>query len=78
MLNDRLIAYGFLDAHADRYIRRFTLVETRVIEVKGSFPRLTPGNVPLGVIEATYQIDLEKVAGQNIPAADALKKLGAI
>ncbi|MFN7042531.1 MAG: PD-(D/E)XK motif protein [Acidovorax temperans] len=78
LLNDRLIAYGYLDAHADRYIRRFTLVETRVIEVKGSFPRLTPGNVPLGVIEATYQIDLEKVAGQNIPAADALKKLGAI
>lgn len=78
LLNDRLIAYGYLDTHADRYTRRFTLIETRVIEVKGSFPRLTPGNVPLGVMEATYQIELEKVAGQNIPAADVLKKLGAI
>ena len=78
LLNERLIASGYLDAQADRYIRRFTLIETRVVEVKDSFPRLTPGNVPLGVIEATYQIDLDKAAGQNIPAADALKKLGAI
>lgn len=78
LLNERLIASGYLDAHADRYIRRFTVIETRVVEVTNRFPRLTPGNVPLGVIEATYQIDLDKVEGQNIPAADALKKLGAI
>lgn len=78
LLNERLIAFGYLDAHADRYIRRFSLIETRVVEVKESFPRLTPGNVPLGVQEASYQIDLDKAAGHNIPAADALKKLGAI
>jgi hypothetical protein len=78
LLNERLIASGYLDAHVDRYIRRFTLIETRFVEVKDIFPRLTPGNVPLGVIEATYQIDLDKAEGPNILAADALKKLGAI
>lgn len=78
LLNERLIAFGYLDAQADSYIRRFTLIETRVVEVKNSFPRLIPGNVPLGVMEATYQIDLDKAAGENIPATDALKKLGAI
>lgn len=78
LLSERLIAAGYFKAHADRYIRRFTLIDTRVLEVKDGFPRLTPGSVPLGVTKATYEIDLDKTAGPSIPAADALKKLGAI
>ena len=78
LLNERLIAAGYFDAHTDRYIRRFTLADTRVVEVKEGFPRLTPGSVPLGVTKATYEIDLDKAAGPSIPTADALKKLGAI
>ncbi len=78
LLSERLIAAGYFDAHADRYIRRFTLVDTRFVEVKDGFPRLTPGSVPLGVTKATYEIDLDKAAGPSIQTADALKKLGAI
>ncbi|HEY4081903.1 MAG TPA: PD-(D/E)XK motif protein [Burkholderiaceae bacterium] len=78
LLSERLLAAGYFDAHADRYIRRFTLADTRVVEVKDGFPRLTPGSVPLGVMKATYEIDLDKAPGPSIPAADALKKLGAI
>lgn len=78
LLSERLIAAGYVDAHADHYVRRFALVDTRVVEVKDGFPRLTPGGVPLGVTRATYEIDLDKAEGQSIPAADALKKLGAI
>lgn len=78
LFSERLIAAGYFDAHADRYIRRFTLVDTRVVEVKEGFPRLTPGSVPLGVTKATYEIDLDKAGGPSIPAVDALKKLGAI
>jgi hypothetical protein len=78
LLSERLIAAGYFDAHADRYFRRFTLVDTRVVEVKEGFPRLTPGSVPLGITKATYEIDLEKAAGPSIPAAEALKKLGAL
>lgn len=78
LLSERLIAAGYFDAHTDRYIRRFTLADTRMVEVKEGFPRLTPGSVPLGVMKATYEIDLDKAAGPSIPAADALKKLGAI
>lgn len=78
LLSERLIAASYFDAHADRYIRRFTLAETLVLEVKDSFPRLTPGSVPLGITKAAYEIDLEKAAGPSILAADALKKLGAI
>lgn len=78
LLSERLIAVGYFDAHADRYIRRFTLADIRVVEVKDSFPRLTPGSVLLGVMKATYEIDLDKTAGPSIPVAGALKKLGAI
>jgi hypothetical protein len=78
LLGERLIAAGYFDAHAERYVRRFTIADTRVVEVKEGFPRLTPGRVPLGVTRATYEIDLDKAAEPNIPAADALKKLGAI
>lgn len=78
LLSERLIAAGYFDSHADRYIRRFTLADIKVVEVNGDFPRLTPGNVPLGVTKVAYEIDLDKVAGASIPTADALKKLGAI
>lgn len=78
LLSERLIAAGYFEAHADRYVRRFTLADTRVVEVKDGFPRLTPGSVPLGVTGATYEIDLDKAAGPSIPAAEALKKLGVI
>lgn len=78
LLDERLIAAGYFDAHADRYVRRFALVDTRVVEVKAGFPRLTPGSVPLGVTRAIYEIDLDKAVGPSIPVADALKKLGAI
>ncbi|MEI8266293.1 MAG: PD-(D/E)XK motif protein [Betaproteobacteria bacterium] len=78
LLSERLIAAGYFDAHAERYVRRFALADTRVVEVKEGFPRLTPGSVPLGVTSATYEIDLDKAAGPSMPAAAALKKLGVI
>lgn len=78
LLSERLIAAGYFDAHADRYIRRFMLADIRIVEVKDDFPRLTLGSVPPGVTKATYEIDLDKAAGPNISTADALKKLGVI
>lgn len=78
LLSERLIAIGYFDAHADSYVRRFMLADTRVVEVKDGFPRLTLGSVPLGIAKAAYEIDLDKVAGPSIPTVDALKKLGVI
>lgn len=78
LLSERLIAAGYFDAHADRYHRRFTLYDIRVVEVKDCFPRLTLGNVPLGIMKATYEIDLDKAWGPSISVADTVKKLGVI
>jgi hypothetical protein len=49
VFGDRLLAAGFQDHHADRYVRRFTLEATRILEVAEGFPRLIPGVVPEGI-----------------------------
>jgi hypothetical protein len=78
LLSERLLAAGYFDIHADRYARRFDLASLRIIEVGEGFPRLTIGNVPVGVRRAMYEIDLDKVPGENFATETALKKLGAI
>ena len=62
-----------------RVLYRFRAQDWRFyFEVKDGFPRLTSGSVPMGVIKATYEIDLDKAAGPSVSTADALKKLRAI
>jgi len=77
-LNDRLVAAGYFDSHADRYPRRFSLTGTLVIEVSDAFPRLTIGRVAFGITRAAYDIDLDKVIGYRVDLATALKKMRAI
>ncbi|WP_242428394.1 PD-(D/E)XK motif protein [Janthinobacterium lividum] len=78
LFTERLLAAGYIDAHSERYPRRFEQAETRIIEVTSDFPRLTLGYVPAGIIKAMYEIDLEKVPGENVGTERALRKLGAI
>lgn len=75
VFRDRLFKAGYLDLHAEEYIRRFLLVEIRVVEVKLGFPRLTRGSVPLGVTNASYEIDLD-VSGAGLALQDVLKTIG--
>lgn len=78
LLTDRLLAAGYFDAHVDRYARRFELAATRIVQVSDGFPRLTAGLVPLGILKAMYEIDLDKVSGESTRCECALKKLGVI
>ena len=78
LLTERLLAAGYIDLHADSYPRRFDQAGTRIVEVGNDFPRLTSGKVPAGIMRAMYEIDLDKVPGENVGIEGALKKLGAI
>lgn len=78
LLTERLIAAGYIDAHSDRYTRRFELAGTRIVEVINNFPRLTSGNVPAGIMKVMYEIDLDKVSSENVALNEALRKMGAI
>lgn len=78
LLAERLIAAGYLDAHAGQYVRRFELTDSRFLRVAGDFPRLIPCSVPQGITRVSYDIDLEKVQGPACALSDALVELKAL
>jgi hypothetical protein len=78
LLVERLLAAGYRDEHAPRYARRFQVVGTRVLRIDPSFPRLTRGTVPRGIVRAKYDVDLDLVEGESVALGKALNELGAI
>lgn len=74
--NSRLLHAGLLDAHADKYTRRFVLVSTRLLPVAEGFPRLTPANVALPIRQARYELDLDLLSITPVELADALLQIG--
>lgn len=71
-----LLEAGYFEGHAPQYTRRFELVELRVCEVTGSFPRLTLGNVPIGVTAVSYTIDIDRHTKVSLSLDEVLVKLG--
>jgi hypothetical protein len=72
--NDKLITAGYLDAHVDRYREsRFFLRELDFYEVRDDFPRVRPGDFPVGVVEISYKIDVAAILPFKIeqPAVEA-------
>jgi hypothetical protein len=78
LLEERLLAAGYRDVQAERYFRRFVVVECRTIEVGMEFPRLTAGTVPSGLVWATYEVNLDAAPGVRGDVATALKSMGAM
>jgi hypothetical protein len=78
LLEERLLAAGYRDVQAGRYVRRFAVAECRTIEVGTDFPRLTSGTVPSGVVWATYEVNLDAAPGVRGVVATALKSMGAV
>lgn len=75
---DRVLAAGYMPAHAPQYHRRFSLRDIAILEIGKNFPRLMHGNVTPGVISARYEINLEPLLSQDIGLTTALKKLEMI
>ena len=78
LLGERLLAAGYFTQHSDRYPRRFVLNEIRVVEVVDGFPRLIQGAIPPGILDARYDIDLDRAPGERITIGQALKRMGAV
>lgn len=78
LLEDRLLGARYLDAHAASYTRRFDLCSIKAVEVAAGFPRLTSGNVPNGILRATYDVDIGDLVNAGADIAGPLKRLGAI
>lgn len=78
LIEERLLAAGYRDDHAERYSRRFMVSECGAILVDEGFPRLTAGKVPSGVVWAAYEVNLDAVPGPRIHIRAALKNMGAL
>lgn len=78
LLDTRLLRVGFLDAFAERYLRRFLHIRTRLLTVDADFPRLVRGVVPPAVTKAHYVVDLDLVNSADVALATVLKQLGVL
>lgn len=67
ILDDRLLAGGYLDVHAPIYDRnRWRAGDARYFRVKGEFPRLTDANLPAGVGDIGYSIIADDLGSYEI------------
>lgn len=68
---EKLLASGYRDKDENHYSRQsFQVRRVRVFRVDANFPKLTHDSIPEGIVEATYQINLGKVAQQAISFDD--------
>lgn len=71
-----LLRAGYLEAHAGRYQRRFVRQGTRMLPVDTAFPRLTRAGIPPEIVEARYELDLDRVRIPSIELSVVLHQLG--
>lgn len=74
--NNRLVQAGYLDALSASYVRRFSHVNTRVVQIDDNSPVLTRNNVGPAISKARYELDLDVLIAQEITLATILLQLG--
>ena len=73
VLNDSLLAYGYLDVHAPVYQNiTYAIRDQGMFEVGDGFPHITESTVPTGVGDITYRIQLAALRPSLVPISDAL------
>ncbi|NJM12226.1 MAG: PD-(D/E)XK motif protein [Synechococcaceae cyanobacterium SM1_2_3] len=70
--NTLLLHTGYADALADRYPRCFVHDRSRLLRVDDHFPSLTRHNVPHEISTVRYEIDLDRIEGEDLTLADIL------
>lgn len=75
----RLGLAGFRDRDAGRYDQlRFVVAESRVYEVTGGFPRITPAELPSGTSGVSYALELKQCSAYLRERAQLRKCLGQL
>jgi hypothetical protein len=64
-----LLEAGYLDEQAHLYSRGYVLRSFHAFEVKEGFPRLLEEDLPTGVGEVSYSIDLAMAKPYEVPTA---------
>lgn len=75
LFDDRLVAAGYLDVHADLYRSSWRASAMRFFTVRDDFPRLTDANLPAGVGDIRYSIVADDLGAWEIERDDAVGRL---
>lgn len=59
MFEAKLIRSGYSDAHRAKYVHRMTIRSAHWFRVAGSFPRITEHELPPGVSQVSYKVNVE-------------------
>jgi hypothetical protein len=76
LLDDRLVAAGYLDVHAELYRSSWQSSTIRFFGVRDDFPRLTDANLPAGVGDIRYSIVADDLGAWEVARDDAVGALG--
>ena len=76
MFDDRLLDAGYLQTDADLYAaRRFTHRHSHLFVVSDDFPRLIEGQLPIGVGDVTYALNVDACTAHRVPFDDLVGAL---
>lgn len=76
LFENRLLQAGYLDAAADAYTAAFEHAGTRLLEIGPEFPCLVRSAVPLAILAAKYEIDLDLAASVSLGWDETLCRVG--
>ena len=74
----RLLHAGYFSSMSEHYPRRFIHDKTGIIQIDAGFPKLTHANVPAGIGNVRYEIDLELVHTVDVSLNITLQSLGVL
>ena len=78
LFNNVLLRAGYLDSHEEDYSRSFASEMIKIWIVDDLFPRLVPSNVPLGVRQVRYEIDLSGLDDNLVSIEKVIKSVEVI
>lgn len=73
-----LLLAGFVDTHAEHYIRRMIVSDSRFLRVDEAFPRLVAASVPHAIRRVRYELDLDATGATAFSLEDVLELTGAV
>lgn len=71
-LEARLIRTGYIDDHSGQYTNTFEVRKRQWLDVRDDFPRITEADIPHGISQVSYKIDLESCAPWILSADEVL------
>jgi Putative PD-(D/E)XK family member, (DUF4420) len=78
LFEDRLLESGYLDLHAPRYAGTgYTLRDCRGFEVRDGFPRIVESDLPEGVGNLRYRLEISACADFEVEQSALAKLIGA-